>query len=92
MIKTVQQDSGSQEGTVILHYLHAGQKIPGQMIAELPDKISVFFLMERNALSHPDQPAHSYYIVILHNRLDNALQGIPLKHGVCVNAEKIWIL
>ena len=43
------------------------------------------FRVKLDALSHTNQSPYGDHVVILHNRLNNALQRIPLKHGICID-------
>ena len=73
-IEAVQENPGSQKGAVILHDLHTGQEVPGQMIAQFSMCASLALRVELDTLSHSDQSSHRDHIVVLHDRLDNAFQ------------------
>ena len=98
-------DDGSTDNTVqvLIDHFHM-QKVSRPIRRSIPCKdiraiyeapgtqIQLDVGVEVDALGHPDQAAHGHHVVVLHNGLDDALQGVPLEDGVGVDAQEVGVL
>ena len=85
-VKLVQQDAGSQKGTVILQHLHTGQEVPGQTVLFHPPSGKLYIVGDTH------QPADRHHIFVLQYRLSNLSQRIILQDRIGIHTDKIGVI
>ena len=80
----IEQNAGSQKGTVILQHLHTRQQVPGQTVFFYPS------MLQLHIIGNAHQPSYRRRMAVLQHWLDYLFQGIRLQHRVCIHADEVW--